>query len=150
MKVAEIMNREPVTVRDDQTFGEAFQKLCETRRLILPVVDEQGVYKGIFDLKDVWRILLPRAAHLDRGGLVDLSFANSSLETLKDHIAENAGASIGRCITADDTPPVFPDTPVIQAILMLDVHRETIAVVDRQTRKLVGVVSAWEVLDSLR
>ena len=150
MKVAEIMNRTPVTLRTSQTFGDAFQILMENRRLILPVVDEQGVYRGLFDSKDVWDILLPKAAQLSRRGLEDLSFVSSSLEDLKDRITENAGKPIERFLNREDAPPLFPDSPVIQAILMLDQYGEAIPVVDRRTRTLVGIVSAWDVLDALR
>lgn len=150
MKVGEIMNRAPVTIRSGQTFGDAFQLLVETRHTILPVVDEDGVYRGIFDLKDIWDVLLPKAARLNRASLEDLSFASSSLDSMKEHLAESAALPIERFLSTRDTPPLFPDSPVIQAILALDTHGETIAVVDRQTRKLAGVIAPWQVLDALR
>lgn len=149
MKVGEIMNRAPVSVCTGQTFGDAFQVLMKTRHTVLPVVDADGVYRGIFDLKDIWGVLLPKAAQLNRKSLEDLSFVSSSLEKMKDQIAESAALPIGRFVNAEDAPPLYPDSPVIQAILLLDEHGEMIAVVDRQTRKLAGVVSAWQVLDAL-
>jgi CBS domain-containing protein len=150
MKVGEIMNRAPVTVRNDQTFGEAFRVLVETRHTILPVVDADGVYRGIFDLHDIWTVLLPKAAKLSRKSIEDLSFVSSSLEKMKEQIADSASLPIEQFVTAADVPPIYPDSPVIQAVLLLDEFGETIAVVDRQTKKLVGVIAAWQVLDILR
>ncbi len=150
MKVGDIMNRAPVTVRTDQTFGDGFSVLIQSRQAVLPCVDPAGVYKGVFDLKDVWDILLPKAAQLSRKSLEDLSFVSSSLDKMKDQIGDAAAEPIARFLTAEDAPPLYPDSPVIQAILLFDEYGENIAVVERDTRKLVGVVSAWQVLDALR
>lgn len=150
MKVEEIMNRTPVTVRFDQTFGDAFQTLAESRQTILPAVDADGTYRGLFDLKDIWKILLPKAAQLSRKSIEDLAFVSSSLEKMKDQIAEAKALPVSQFLNKDDAPPLHPDSPVIQAVLFLDEYGETIAVVDRQTKKLVGVVSAWQLLDAIR
>ena len=150
MKVAEIMNRAPVSVRSDSTFGSALQTLLESRVTTIPVVDAEGVYKGIFDLKDIWDILLPKAAQLSRKSIEDLSFVSSSIDKMKDQIAEAASLPIEQFLTSEDLPALHPESPLIQAVLLLDEYGETLAVVDRQTRKLVGTVSAWQLLDALR
>lgn len=150
MKVAEIMNRAPVSVRNDQTFGSAFQTLLKSRVTTIPVVDADGVYKGIFDLKDIWRILLPKAAQLNRKSLEDLSFVSSSLGKMKDQIAEAAALPIGQFVTSEDLPSLHPESSIMQAVLLFDEHGEALAVVDRQTRKLVGTIAAWQLLDALR
>jgi CBS domain-containing protein len=150
MKVAEIMNRTPVSVRSDSTFGSAFQTLLESRVTTIPVVDAEGVYQGIFDLKDIWHILLPKAAQLNRKSLEDLSFVSSSIGKMKDQIEEAASLPIAQFLTSADLPALHPESPLIQAVLLLDEYGETLAVVDRQTRKLVGTIAAWQLLDALR
>ena len=150
MKVAEILNRAPVSVRSDSTFGSAFQTLRESRVTTIPVVDAEGVYKGIFDLKDIWDVLLPKAAQLSRKSIEDLSFVSSSIDKMKDQIAEAASLPIAQFLTSEDLPALHPESPLIQAVLLLDEHGETLAVVDRQTRKLVGTIAAWQLLDALR
>ena len=150
MKVAEIMNRAPVWVRSDSTFGSAFQTLLESHVTTIPVVDAEGVYKGIFDLKDIWDILLPKAAQLSRKSIEDLSFVSSSIDKMKDQIGEASALPITQFLTSEDLPALHPESPLIQAVLLLDEHGETLAVVDRHTRKLVGTISAWQLLDALR
>jgi len=150
MKVGDIMNRAPVTVRTDQTFGDGFGVLVQSRQTVLPCVDATGVYRGVFDLKDVWDILLPKAAQLNRKSLEDLSFVSSSVDKMKDQIGDAAAEPISRFLTAEDIPPLHPDSPLIQAILLFDEYGENIAVVERETRKLAGVISAWQILDALR
>lgn len=150
MKIAEIMNREPVVVRMDQTFGEALRILMDSGHGFLPVVDGEGVYLGNFDLEDIWSVLLPKAARLNRNSLGDLSFVSSSLEKMKDQLAEAAQEPVERFVTRADAPPLSPDSPVIQGVLMLDEYRESLAVVDTQTHKLVGILGAKDVLNALR
>lgn len=149
MKTGDIMNRTPVTVRIDQTFGEAFRILVQNRASNLPVVDAEGVYKGSFDLKDIWNILLPKAAQLDRKSLEDLSFVSTSFEKLKDLIEEASSRTVSEFVNGDDAPPLYSDSPVMQAILLLDECGETLAVIDRRTRKMVGTVFAWDILDPI-
>lgn len=150
MKIGEIMNRAPVSVRMDQTFGEAFRVLVETGHKFLPVVDAEGVYHGNFDLKDVWGVLLPKAARLDRKSIENLAFVPSSLEKMKDKLADAAEDLVEKYVTRSDAPPLAPESPVIQGILMLDECGETLAVVDANTHKLVGILSATDVLNALR
>lgn len=149
MKTAEIMNRTPMTVRADQTFGEAFRVLVQARMTNLPAVDGAGVFRGNFDLKDVWNILLPKAAQLKRKSLEDLSFVSTSIEKLREMIDEAGPLPVSQFLNADDAPPLHPESPVAQAMLLLDEHGETLAVVDRESRKLVGSVSPWDVLDQI-
>jgi CBS domain-containing protein len=150
MKVSEIMNANPVTVRIDQTFAEGLEILLRTHHTMLPVVDGDGVYRGIFDVRDIWRILLPKAAKLTRRSLEDLSFAHTSPEKMREQIAAASELPIGRFVTKEDLPALTPECTVIQAVLMLDEHGETMAVVDKATRRLVGVLAPWQVLDILR
>jgi CBS domain-containing protein len=149
VKTGDIMNRTPVSVRSDQTFGDAFQTLVKSRMTNLPAVDAEGIFQGNFDLKDVWNVLLPKAAQLDRKSIEDLSFVSTSLDKLKDLVADVSALPVSKFLNTQDAPPLHPENPVIQAILLLDEHGETLAVVDSKTRKLVGTVSPWDVLDPI-
>ena len=150
MKAGDIMNSAPVTVRTDQSFGEAFRILIESRQATLPCVDGAGIYRGLIDLKDVWDVLLPKAAQLSRKSIEDLSFVSGSVERMKERLAEAAGLPVTQFLTAEDAPPLHPDSPAMQAVLLFDEYGETIAVVERGSGKLAGVLSPWHVLDALR
>jgi CBS domain-containing protein len=150
MKIGEIMNRAPISVRMDQTFGEAYRALVETGHTFLPVVDASGVYHGNFDLQDVWGVLLPKAARLERKSIENLAFVSSSIEKMKEQLAEVAETPVSKYVTRTDAPPLSPDNPLIQGILMLDECGQTLAVVDPHSKKLVGVLSAADVLGVLR
>jgi CBS domain-containing protein len=150
MKVADLMNPAPPSVPIDATFGAALTILRDSRATSLPAVDANGVYKGLFDLKDVWDVLLPKAAQLQRKSLENLAFVSTSVDTMKKHLLDAADLPITRFLTAEDAPPLHPDSPLLQAILLFDQYGESIAVVDRGTKKLVGSIASWQILDALR
>jgi len=149
MKAGEIMRRDPITVRMDQSFREAFGILVKNRASNLPIIDSEGVCKGNFTLRDVWEVLLPKAVQLDRKALEDLSFVSTSLDKLKDLVADAADRPASQFVNGHDAPAVYTDTPVMQAMLLFDEYNQTLAVLDRKTGKVAGTLSAWEILDPL-
>ena len=48
--------------------------------------------------------------------------------------------------TQTDSPRLHPDTPIINAVLLLYRTRTYLPVVDEGTGRLLGVVSTWDVL----
>ncbi|MBI3777529.1 MAG: CBS domain-containing protein [Gammaproteobacteria bacterium] len=150
MTVESVMNKDPVTVSSTDTFGHAFQLLVERRVRSLPVVDDGRIYRGMFDLYDIWKLLLPRAALLDGDSLRDLSFIPGSREQLRDKLREAAQRPITDFLDADQAPAIYPKTTVIEAILLLHRYGGNLPVIDPKTRQLAGLVSAWEILELLR
>lgn len=149
MHVEHLMNGQPVTIGLKETFGSALRLLIEHRVRSLPVVDEHWIYKGMFDLYDVWAQMLPRAAMLDKESLEDLSYVSSSIESLREKLADADTRSIREFLDTEEAPAIHPDTPVIEAVRLLYHHGGNLAVVDRKTHRLVGLVSAWEILKHL-
>lgn len=149
MNVSTIMNPNPVTLSVTETFGAALRLMSERRIRVLPVIDEHGVYKGTFDFHDVWRTVLPKAVLLGISSLTDLSFVSDAKEILSEKLAEASTRPIGEFL---DVPiqPVHPEMPVKEAMLLFYQHDGDIPVVDRKTKRLVGLVSPWEILDALR
>lgn len=148
MTVREIMNPTPVTITTAHTFGTALQLLMERRIRSLPVVDTCGVYRGMFDLYDVWTVLLPKAALLDYDSLVDLSFVSSAKDRLKELLAEAAPRPVSEFLEKDFIPMVSPDVPAQEAVRLMFHYGGNIAVAERG--KLIGLVSAWEILGGLQ
>jgi CBS domain-containing protein len=76
--VSTIMTANPVTLRADDTVAKAAEIMQKHRYLILPVVDGEGRYTGVFDMWDLLALLLPKAATMD--DLVpNLSFLSDDL-----------------------------------------------------------------------
>lgn len=149
MRVQDLMNKNVVSLSMNDTFGSAYRLLTERRIRSLPVVDEQGVYKGMFDLYDVWRVLLPKAATLDADSVRDLAFMTGSEDQLREKLRLAADRPIRQFLDDERAPSIPGDAPVKEAILLLHRHGGNLPVVDRQSRKLLGIVSAWEILATL-
>ena len=71
-----------------------------------------------------------------------LTFAASRLDA---QVAPSGQSPLQRT----DLPVLRPETPVIEAILQFYRNRSTLAVVDPQSRKLLGVLSYWDALAAI-
>jgi CBS domain-containing protein len=145
---ADLMVRDPVSIRADATLAEALDLLVNKGFSAAPVIDEAGRAVGVLSRSD----LLVHERERIRGGVPDY-YSRSDL-TL-------AGAPSGYRHEGDPgvrvrdlmTPAVFsvaPDAPVrrvVHDMLALKVHR--LFVSDRNGI-LVGVISALDVLEHLR
>ena len=58
MTVEEVMAPDPITVIDDETVGQAAQKMLEYRISGLPVVDPAGELVGIITESDIFRLVV--------------------------------------------------------------------------------------------
>jgi acetoin utilization protein AcuB len=58
LKVAEIMTRQPITVSQDATIGEAAQLMLKSMISGLPVLDNQGNLVGIITESDIFRMVV--------------------------------------------------------------------------------------------
>lgn len=150
MTVNSIMNTTPLTIPPEATFGEAVQTLIERRVRNLPVVDATGIYRGMFDLYDIWKQLLPRAVLLQDKFLEDLSFFSGSLSDLKQKLGSAAAKPLTEFLDDKQSPPVHPETPMEEVILLLFRHDGAIPVIEKNTRRFLGIVTAWEILNALR
>ncbi|MBX3730366.1 MAG: IMP dehydrogenase [Candidatus Sumerlaeia bacterium] len=55
--VADVMEREPVTAPPGTTIRQAHEIMLEHRISVLPIVDGDGIFQGLYSFKDVRRIL---------------------------------------------------------------------------------------------
>jgi len=145
--VSTIMNAKPATLRADDSVSKAADILQEKRYLILPVVDGEGRYAGVFDVWDLLGLLLPKAATLD--DLVpNLSFLGDDLPALQQRMKDIGSQPVGP-LARPDLPLLRPDMSPVEALLLFYRHRSTLPVVDEASGKLVGVMSYWDALAAI-
>ena len=58
LKVAEIMKRQPITISQEATIGEAAQLMLKNMISGLPVLDNQGNLVGIITESDIFRLVV--------------------------------------------------------------------------------------------
>ncbi|MES9862322.1 MAG: CBS domain-containing protein [Candidatus Thiodiazotropha sp. LLP2] len=134
-------------------------KVCDALQIMhthqirnLPVVDDDDQFIGLFGIRRIISLLLPKAAQIDYG-LKDLSFMSDEVEELYKRLGD-----IGQKPVTDFLEKkkmlVFckPSTPFPEVLELLDQNPDTslpVIIVKGKKRKLVGMLSSWDVLDKL-
>ncbi len=147
MKTAkEIMEKEVISVTPDTDISRAVEILLNNHINGVPVVDEDGVLKGIlcqsdliFQQKNI--SLPPILTFLD--GIIPLS----SSKKMEKEMKKMAASTVAQAMVTDPVT-VTPDTPISDiAMLMVEKHFHTIPVV--QDKKVVGIIGKEDVLKIL-
>jgi len=149
-----IMTSALVTLGPDDTVADAMSLMHSKEVRNLPVVDESGAFIGLFGLRRLSHLLLPKAA-LDLG-----AHSISELHFLPDEIVQNGD----RWHEISEQPVknflekkkkllfCTPQTPFPELLALLDEGKDTslpVIVVEGDTRKVVGMVSCWDVLEGI-
>jgi len=142
-----IMHPNPVTVQAAQTVGEAVGILEKNVFRSIPVTDAQGTLLGQFGVHGVLRMLVPRIA-TEKMGLPHLPFVKDDLDDLKRRLRGFWSKPVGDYMDRD-AYVVHPDTPLTKTVLALYHTHDNLPVVDRQTGRLVGIISYWDVVRRL-
>ena len=143
----------PVSVRADATVAAAIDLIFKHRIRTLPVVDAEDIHQGIFGIQFLLKELLPRAATLnpDRG-MIDLSFMHDTLDDVRDSLRERLAAlypqEVGTAVHRD-TAPLTAEDSLLEAMLRVYQAGFSLPVVDKKTKKLVGIISHWSILAKL-
>jgi CBS-domain-containing membrane protein len=134
-------------LRDTDTVAEATRRMLEHRVSDLPIVDASGKLVGIFKLDRLLAGLLPSAA-LVGYGMPDLAFVSDDIDTLRRKMRKIDAAKV-REFAVRPEHVVHPDTAPVEVVLQLYRGANNLPVVERETGRLVGMVSARDVLAAL-
>jgi CBS-domain-containing membrane protein len=147
MTAVTIMNAQPAVLHDTDTIAQALAALEQHRARSLPVLDGHNRFLGQFGMHAVLGLLLPRAAILNTG-LRDLSFIADEPEHLRERLGHISSERVANHL--EEVPDVVePDTPLSELLLVLYRHGGNLAVVEKTTGTLVGVISPWDILEAL-
>ena len=143
MTVRTVMLTEPKAVLPEDTVPKAVDPMLQHGIRNIPVVDAQGRFLGSFTTVHLIQLLLPVSATMESGfgDVTDLTFVHDTLDDIRDRLQDVRSHKVGDYMDTKDIPFVDPDTSVIEAMLLLYKHRTHVPVVEKDTRRLVGVVS---------
>jgi CBS-domain-containing membrane protein len=147
MNVEPIYSHEFEALQDSDTVGDATQRMLEHRVSDLPVVDADGKLIGMFKLDRLLAGLLPTAVIVGYG-VPDLTFLGDGIEELRHRMRELVTRAV-RDFAVKPDHVAYPDTSPFEVVLHLYRGTNNVPVLSRDDGKLVGMVSARDVLAAL-
>jgi acetoin utilization protein AcuB len=154
MTTSKIMTSRVITLRPDDRVADALALMHKHHVRNLPVVDDSGAFIGLFGVRRLGRLLLPKAAvDLSRYNVADLSFMPDEIVQMSERWQQVAREPVARFLEKEKK--LFfctPDTSFPQLLELLEQSKDSslpVIIVEGGTRKLVGMVSAWDVLEGI-
>lgn len=130
------------TVVESATLGEAVAKMVKHHMQQALIVTEDGEYAGEISTFTLAKLLLPQG--LDHPQTQKEAEDESAID-VDDRITPHLGRKV-REFAEHDLPIMRPDTPLVEALQLLAAGKLRLPVVDPDTNKLIGVISALTVL----
>ena len=147
MTARTLMNPDPMTLRPSDTVAVAAARILEHHLRHLPVVDAQGRYLGTFSIYSLLKLTLPQAV-LDKHGLDNVSFVTEHVSDLARRLGGRRDEPVQNWLNIHEV--AHPNTPAMEImLLMLHGRTTSVPVVDKESGKLEGIVSFWDVLEKL-
>ncbi|MEE2943564.1 CBS domain-containing protein [Cognatishimia activa] len=143
-----------ITVKPDTSVRDAFQLFKQHRARFLPVVDDNGIYHGVFTAPTLLKLLLPKAATIGMnlestrvpiGSLGFMSLTKEDfaeqLDALRDeNVRDNMSSPV-------NIPVVAPTTPIMEGIFLYYKYKRHVVLVDPDTGRFVGTLSSNSLLE---
>ena len=148
MRCDAIMTVNPPSVRDTDSIAAATALLIEGRHLGLPVIDKDGRYIGMFGADDLLGLVVPRVAIAGGNVVPNLRFVGDDTGALGERFRQVAQQSVGT-VADRNAIALAPDTPQIEAFRIFCRSRTSLPVVDPKSRKLLGLVSYFDVMGAV-
>lgn len=146
MTAKTLMNANPVTLRLTDTVAAAAEHIIKQHLRHIPVVDDQGRYVGTFSIYSLLQLALPKAVTM-KEGLSNAGFVNEEAPELAQRLRRRSNEPVSNWLSKD--PVVHPDSSAMDALLLLLQGRVSLPVVDKQSQKLAGMISSWNVIEKL-
>jgi CBS-domain-containing membrane protein len=137
------MDPNPCVLHKDETIFKGIELVMRHRYRNIPIIDDERRYQGMFGVHCLLSLVLPKAVLVDRG-LTTVPFVSDTLRDLRQRLRAVEDKPVTYCITRDAVA-VAPDTPLVETLLTLYHTRASVPVVERDSERLVGMISYYDV-----
>ena len=154
MTAESIMTSRLKTLHPSDTVAHAVRLMHRNEIRNLPVVDDQGCFIGLFGIRRLSRILLPKAAtNLERYNLTNLSFLPDDSGEINERLRKAGNRPVSEFLEKK-RKLLFcsPKSTFPELLELLDHSSDTslpVIVVKGKQKRLVGIISAWDVLEKI-
>ena len=154
MTTESIMTLGLYTLKPTDRVADALSLMHNKHVRNLPVVDDKGKFVGLFGLRRLSHLLLPKAAlSLGQHSISDLHFLPDEILQMGDRWHEIADQPVENFLEKKKKLLFCtPDTAFPELLALLDETKDSslpVIVVEGDSKKLVGMVSSWDVLEGI-
>ncbi|HRK97350.1 MAG: CBS domain-containing protein [Alphaproteobacteria bacterium] len=138
-----------IQLSPDQCVKDALLILEDNHIRVAPVIDSQGYIVGMFGLHSLMEDLLPMAAQIE-DGLEDLDFIVGGAPGAAKKIRKIGPQLLRKHMDNDiEDLILYPETPLLEVIRRLTRNGSPLPVIDKKSKKFVGLVSEQSCLHRL-
>ena len=154
MTTKSIMKSGLFTLKPSDTVAHAMSLMHEHHVRNLPVLDEAGAFIGLFGLRRLSHLLLPKAAlNLGEYSVSNLHFLPDEVVQMGDRWHKIADQPVENFLEKEKKLLFCsPGTAFPELLALLDESKDTslpVLVVKGKSKQLVGMVSTWDVLEGI-
>jgi predicted transcriptional regulator len=132
----------------DMTVEEGLNVLHDKKIRILPVVDDENNYLGMFCYRTLLGKLLPFSAMME-GGLESLNFTSQTNEEVREKLEGLLDKKVVE-VMDEERPTLTTDMSFWHMLLMIYKYDAPLAVLDKDTNKMFGVVTKQSSIEDLK
>ncbi len=142
-----IMVTDVITAQEHELVGDVHAKMNREKLRMLPVIDKQGIVKGVLSTFSIMQNIIPE--YLISGDLNQISYA-PDLGILCKRYQEVINGPI--CDMVDTSPLlVHKDESLLSVAAAIASHgKHEYALVVDEDKKLLGIISAGDILNRLK
>ena len=119
MTVNTIMSRQIRMLGASDTVRKGLEMMHELRVRNLAVIDDNGRFLGLFGIRQVVHLLMPKAAQIE-GGLTDLSFMPDDYGEMHDRVLEVGDRPVAEFLEPRENLLICePGTPIPEVLELL-------------------------------
>jgi len=154
MTTKSIMTSGLYTLKPTDSVADALSLMHEKHVRNIPIVDESDSFIGLFGLRRLSHLLLPKAAlNLGKYSISALHFLPDEIMQMGDRWHEIADQPVANFLEKKKKLLFCtPETAFPELLALLEESKDTslpVIVVKGESRKLVGMVSTWDVLEGI-
>lgn len=131
----------------DEPAGTAIDFMVEKHMGLVPVTERDGTFAGLISGDSLMQFMLPKAlSFVSR--VTGASYLDETAEEMQERLEAVREKTIGD-LADKNVKAVHPDTPLIDALMLITGKQYVVPVVD-DDNKLLGAISFFSVLYGLR
>jgi CBS domain-containing protein len=140
------------TLYENAPLHKAVSILLNKHMAALPVISEHGLFVGVIGVNGLLAMLLPQGVRTalaeNAEDVPEISAKDSSIEELRRKLVLMSDTTVGK-LTKRNVPVIYPDSTVVEVMLLLLRQEDEVAMIDRESNKFICMVSALDLLHTL-